>query len=288
MRRIAKLTSIQSKIKQKATFDKHTRPHKFKIGNTVLVERPFYLPGQDKKLLSRFNKEFKIIGFQGPNQCNVKLRDFHGNVKPRSVSINKIKLLQERRLFPRLQRNIRQQASIKDKTVHDNVPPKQTPSQIKLNHPPVKKNHPTLIGKHSLRNKQPSQNISMIITPDNNSTQLKQLDTQLVKHPNIQVATQSITQSDDSHHTPPHSARSTDNSRFTPSNDKINKPSLLQAFKAQMVKNASTSRRMLNTQNHIYRVATLNHMEAIPEHSTLSLSREHTNLNSYTAHKIFA
>ena len=127
MRRIAKLTSIQSKIKQKAKFDKHTRPHKFKIGNTVLVERPFYLPGQDKKLLSRFNKKYKIIGFQGPNQCNVKLRDFHGNVKPRSVSINKIKLLQERRLFPRLQRNIRQQASIKDKTVHDNVPPKQTP-----------------------------------------------------------------------------------------------------------------------------------------------------------------
>ena len=157
----------------------------------------------------------------------------------------------------------------------------------------------------------------MIITPDNNSTQLKQLDaqvdtrldtqvdtpldtrlntiattqvnvqldtqldTQLVKHPNIQVATQSNTQSDnDNHHTPPHSARSTHNSRFTPSNDKINKPSLLQAFKTQIVKNASTSRRMLNPQNQIYRVATLNRMEAIPEHSTLSLSREHTNLNS--------
>ena len=233
-------------------------------------------------------------------------------------------MLQERRLFPRLQRNIRQQASIKDKTVHDNVLPKQTPLTDKTQSPSSKKNHPTLIGKHSLRNKQPSQNISMIITPDKNSTQLKQLDaqvdtrldtqvdtpldtrlntiattqvnvqldtqldTQLVKHPNIQVATQSNTQSDDSHHTPPHSARSTHNSRFTPSNDKINKPSLLQAFKTQIVKNASTSRRILNSQQLIYRVATLNRMETIPEHSAFSLSREYTNLNSFTAHKIFA
>ena len=63
-------------------------------------------------------------------------------------------MLQERRLFPRLQRNIRQQASIKDKTVHDNVPPKQTPLTDKTQSPSSKKKHPTLIGKHSLRNKQ--------------------------------------------------------------------------------------------------------------------------------------
>ena len=131
IRATARDNAIQSKIKQKKYYDRHTKKHKFSIGQTVLLKRNMIGKGEDSKLLAPFPKKYKIIAFQG--ESNVRLRDMNGNIKPRSFHINKIKRLYERRNFIRRVPTSKKQIPCKitphtkDDSSDDYAPPQAKP-----------------------------------------------------------------------------------------------------------------------------------------------------------------
>jgi hypothetical protein len=72
-------------LKSKATFDKNTVPHKFKIGDRVLISNDFYV-GKNPKLAPTFTGPGEIIDI---NDTNTKVKI---NNKIKILNVNKLKL----------------------------------------------------------------------------------------------------------------------------------------------------------------------------------------------------
>ena len=97
MRNIARDVLKYSKKIQKRSYDKKCKPHSLEIGDTVYVSRPAILPGNDPKLSSKFPKKCKIVKFIGTT--NALLEDMNGNRMDRSMHINRLKKVPDKR-FP--------------------------------------------------------------------------------------------------------------------------------------------------------------------------------------------
>ena len=89
IRRIARTNALNSKRKQIKYYNLSAKEHKFKIGDTVLVNRPFIPVGADSKLSTKYDQKFKIISWIGPN--NAKLRTMNGNILKRSMHVDRLK-----------------------------------------------------------------------------------------------------------------------------------------------------------------------------------------------------
>jgi hypothetical protein len=72
-------------LKSKATLDKNTVPHKFKIGDKVLISNDFYI-GKNKKLAPTFTGPGKKINI---NDTNAKVKI---NYKIKILNVNKLKI----------------------------------------------------------------------------------------------------------------------------------------------------------------------------------------------------
>ena len=97
MRNIPRDVLKYSKVIQKRSYDKKCKPHSLEIGDTVYVSRPAILPGNDPKLSSKFPKKCKIVKFIGTT--NALLEDMNGNRMDRSMHINRLKKVPDKR-FP--------------------------------------------------------------------------------------------------------------------------------------------------------------------------------------------
>jgi len=72
-------------LKSKSTFDKKTVPHKFKLGDKVLISNDFYV-GKNPKLAPTFTGPGEIIDI---NDTNAKVKI---NNKIKILNVNKLKL----------------------------------------------------------------------------------------------------------------------------------------------------------------------------------------------------
>ena len=90
LRQVARKHSLDSKRIQKYQHDKRTKEHTLKTGGQVILER-YYLPvGANRKLSSKFDKLYEIVGWVGQN--NAKLRSSsNGTLIKRSVHVSKLK-----------------------------------------------------------------------------------------------------------------------------------------------------------------------------------------------------
>ncbi len=89
LRAKAHQSATEQGLKSKATFDKNTVPHKFKIGDKVLISNDFYV-GKNPKLAPTFTGPGEIIDI---NDTNAKVKI---NNKIKILNVNKLKLfLQE-------------------------------------------------------------------------------------------------------------------------------------------------------------------------------------------------
>ena len=90
LRQVARKHSLDSKRIQKYQHDKRTKDHTLKTGDQVIMERSYLPVGADRKLTSKFDKMYKIVGWVGQN--NAKLRSSsNGNLIKRSVHVSKLK-----------------------------------------------------------------------------------------------------------------------------------------------------------------------------------------------------
>jgi len=78
-------SATEQGLKSKVTFDKNRVPHKFKIGDKVLISNNFYI-GQNPKLGPTFTGPGEIIDINGTN-AKVKM-----NNKIKILNVNKLKL----------------------------------------------------------------------------------------------------------------------------------------------------------------------------------------------------
>jgi hypothetical protein len=78
-------SATEQGLKSKSTFDKNTVPHKFKIGDKVLISNDFYV-GKNPKLAPTFTGPSEIIDI---NDTNAKVK-FNNKIKISNV--NKLKL----------------------------------------------------------------------------------------------------------------------------------------------------------------------------------------------------
>jgi hypothetical protein len=78
-------SATEQGLKLKATFDKNTVPHKFKIGDKVLISNDFYI-GKNPKLAPTFTGPGKIIDI---NDTNAKVKI---NNKIKILNVNKLKI----------------------------------------------------------------------------------------------------------------------------------------------------------------------------------------------------
>ncbi len=89
LRAKAHQSATEQGLKSKATFDKQAMPHKFKIGDRVLISNDFYV-GKNPKLATRYTGPGEIIDI---NDTNAKVKI---NNKIKILNVNKLKLfLQE-------------------------------------------------------------------------------------------------------------------------------------------------------------------------------------------------
>jgi hypothetical protein len=89
LRAKAHQSATEQGLKSKNTFDKNTVPHKFKIGDKVLISNDFYV-GKNPKLAPTYTRPGEIIDINDTN-AKVKL-----NNKIKILNVNKLKLfLQE-------------------------------------------------------------------------------------------------------------------------------------------------------------------------------------------------
>ena len=135
-------------------------------------------------MLSRYEKVYKIIGFQGDS--NVRLRSLNGKLRPRSVSINKIKRLQVRRPFQRLPISVVKKI---DTPNIRNIPQKQsTPSHNTQTRSQLVKHTPR---DKDADMKHPPLDTTVTTSPHRCSGRLrkrpKQLHVKPVKHINKQI-----------------------------------------------------------------------------------------------------
>jgi hypothetical protein len=78
-------SATEQGLKSKVTFDKNRVPHKFKIGDKVLISNNFYI-GQNPKLAPTFTGPGEIIDI---NDTNAKVKM---NNKIKILNVNKLKL----------------------------------------------------------------------------------------------------------------------------------------------------------------------------------------------------
>jgi len=78
-------SATEQGLKSKATFDKNTVPHKFKIGDKVLISNDFYI-GKNPKLAPTFTGPGEIIDI---NDTNAKVKI---NNKIKVLNVNKLKI----------------------------------------------------------------------------------------------------------------------------------------------------------------------------------------------------
>jgi acetyltransferase-like isoleucine patch superfamily enzyme len=72
-------SATEQGLKSKATFDKNTVPHKFKIGDKVLISNDFYI-GKNPKLAHTFTGPGEIIDINDTNakvKINNKIKIFN-------------------------------------------------------------------------------------------------------------------------------------------------------------------------------------------------------------------
>jgi len=84
LRAKAHQSATEQGLKSKATFDKNTVPHKFKIGDKVLISNDFYI-GKNPKLAPTFTGPGEIIDI---NDTNAKVKI---NNKIKILNVNKLK-----------------------------------------------------------------------------------------------------------------------------------------------------------------------------------------------------
>jgi hypothetical protein len=78
-------SATEQGLKSKATFDNNRVPHKFKIGDKVLISNDFYI-GQNPKLAPTFTGPGEIIDI---NDTDAKVKI---NNKIKILNVNKLKL----------------------------------------------------------------------------------------------------------------------------------------------------------------------------------------------------
>ena len=92
-----------AKINQKRNYDRHARPHSFKVGQKVYIKLHHLGDTHDYKLRQQYRGVYTIHSFQSPT--NVILVDEKGKQLPRSVYINNLKRFKERNVHVRVDRS---------------------------------------------------------------------------------------------------------------------------------------------------------------------------------------
>ena len=88
---------ICSKKKQKIQYDRHTRPHNFRVGDKVFIKINRIKENEDSKLRQQYRGIYTINSFLSPT--NVILTDENGRQLSRSVYINNLKRYSDRKQF---------------------------------------------------------------------------------------------------------------------------------------------------------------------------------------------
>ena len=96
MREIASDILKYHKQVQKQVYDRKCKPHDLAIGDHVYVSRPAIRPGIDPKLSAKFPKKYTVKRFVGTT--NVVLEDKNGKEMDRSMHINRLKKIPDRRV----------------------------------------------------------------------------------------------------------------------------------------------------------------------------------------------
>ena len=88
---------IWSKQKQKIQYDRHTRPHNFRVGDKVFINIHRLKENEDSKLRQQYRRIHTINYFLSPS--NVILTDDNRRQLSRSVYINNLKKYSDRKQF---------------------------------------------------------------------------------------------------------------------------------------------------------------------------------------------
>ena len=97
LRKLARENMICSKLKQKIQYDRHTRPHNFRVGDKVFIKIHQLKENEDSKLRQQYRGIYTINSFL--SQTNVILTDENGRQLSRSVYINNLKKYSDRKQF---------------------------------------------------------------------------------------------------------------------------------------------------------------------------------------------
>ena len=88
---------ICAKQKQNIQYDRHTRPHNFRVGDKVFIKIHRLKENEDSKLRQQYRGIYAINYFLSPS--NVILTDDNGLQLSRSVYINILKKYSDRKQF---------------------------------------------------------------------------------------------------------------------------------------------------------------------------------------------
>ena len=97
LRKLARENMICSKQKQKIKYDRHTRPHNFRVGDKVFIKIHRLKENEDSKLRQQYRGIYTINSFLSSSK--VILTDENGRQLSRSVYINNLKKYSDRKQF---------------------------------------------------------------------------------------------------------------------------------------------------------------------------------------------
>ena len=97
LRKLARENNVRAKEIQKLRYDRHTKPHKLKVGDKVFIKVHRMNEHEDMKLRQQFKGIYTIVSFLSPT--NVILCDGNGTQLSRSVYINNIKKYKDRKMY---------------------------------------------------------------------------------------------------------------------------------------------------------------------------------------------
>ena len=97
LRKLARENNVRAKEIQKLRYDRHTKPHKLKVGDKVLIKVHGIREHEDIKLRQQFKGVYTIVSFLSPT--NVILCDGNGTQLSRSVYINNIIKYKDRKTY---------------------------------------------------------------------------------------------------------------------------------------------------------------------------------------------
>ena len=97
LRKLARENMICAKQKQKIQYDRHMRPHNFRVGDKVFIKIHRLKENEDGKLRPQHKGVYTINSFLNPS--NIILTDDNGRQLSRSVYINNLKKYSDRKQF---------------------------------------------------------------------------------------------------------------------------------------------------------------------------------------------